>query len=43
MTSDPQHMRPYPFVHRGKIDSQVVKLRRALSINQWNSIATELP
>ena len=37
-------MLPYPLVHRGKIDSRVVKLRRALSINnQWNSKATELP
>ena len=35
-------MRPYLLVHRGKIDSRVVKLRRALSINQWNSKATEL-
>ena len=36
-------MLPYPLVYRGKIDSRVVKLRRALSINdQRNSKATEL-
>ena len=28
------YLPPYPLVHRGKIDSRVVKLRRALSINQ---------
>ena len=29
-----RHVRPYPLVHRGRINSLVVKLRRALSSNQ---------
>ena len=28
------YLPPYPLVHRGKIDSRVVKIRRTLSINQ---------
>lgn len=34
---------PLPLSPTRRIDSRVVKLRRALSSTQWNSIATELP